>query len=219
MRALQVLKNSLFLVLLFGMDQLVSIPQLVAAYTQNHHLFLFFLIIVYIAIAIAVIIFFWQFYRYKIKKNHSIYGDLPPRRVRTQTMLLMVLVWMIFMLFQIWYTNQFKVNISANQLAIEKLFEKLPIWTFTDGVLVAPVMEELIFRGIFFELFFQTDQPVIKVIGVIVNAVIFGALHDTGINFPIYAIMGAILAVTYMRTRDIKCSIGIHILNNFISFI
>ncbi|WP_329503891.1 CPBP family intramembrane glutamic endopeptidase [Pediococcus pentosaceus] len=57
------------------------------------------------------------------------------------------------MLFQIWYTNQFKVNISANQLAIEKLFEKLPIWTFIDGVLVAPVMEELIFRGIFFELF------------------------------------------------------------------
>ncbi|MFQ4155153.1 hypothetical protein ACKE5D_06855 [Pediococcus pentosaceus] len=68
MRALQVLKNCLFLVLLFGMDQLVSIPQLVAAYTQNHHLFLFFLIIVYIAIVIAVIVFFWQFYRYKIKK-------------------------------------------------------------------------------------------------------------------------------------------------------
>jgi membrane protease YdiL (CAAX protease family) len=219
MKALQVLKNCLFLVLLFGMDQLVSIPQIVATYTQSHKPLLVFLIIVYIAVTTAVIIFFCQFYRYKIKKNHSAYGKPLQKKQRIMFMLLMVVVWMAFMGLQIWYTNQFKVNTSANQLEIEKLFEKLPVWTFLDGVLIAPIMEELIFRGIFFELFFQKDTRIMKIIGIIVNAILFGALHDTGVNFPIYAIMGAILAITYVHTRDIKCSMGIHILNNFISFI
>lgn len=41
-------------------------------------------------------------------------------------------------------------------------------------------------------------------------------VHVSGI---IYFVMGMIFATTYIKTKDIRCGMGIHILNNLISYL
>jgi membrane protease YdiL (CAAX protease family) len=219
MKVVEILKNCLWLVLLFLMDQVVSIPQLIAMYTSPNPIILGLLLVMYGLTAGAVIFFLYQFYRHKIKVNHSRFGNYRLDGKRFRFMLLIVVLWITFMFLQVWYTNLFDIGTSRNQSAIEQLFNQTPLWTFVDGVVIAPIMEELIFRGLFFEFFFKGDRPAVKVVGILINGAVFGALHDTGLSFPIYAMMGCLLAWTYVHTKDLKYSMSIHILNNLISFI
>lgn len=219
MKILEILKNCFYLFLLFLMDQIVSVPQIIAMYTHPNVIILVLLVIVYAATATAVIIFLIQFYQHRLRVNHSIYGNHRINRKRLKFMILMVVLWAVFLFLQTWYTNQFGISTSENQSVINQLFKNMPVWTFIDGVVIAPIMEELIFRGLFFELFFRKNERATKVIGVIVNGIMFGALHDTGLSFPIYALMGILLAWTYVYTKDVKYGMAIHVLNNFIAFL
>lgn len=213
------LKKCLFIFLLFGMDQLVSIPQMIAMYTHPNIALMTILVFVYVITAAAAIVFFFQFYRYKLKKNHSVYGNHRFNQSRIKFMVMMVVIWVVFLFLQTWYTNLVDSGTSQNQSIINQMFKNMPVWTFIDGVLIAPVMEELIFRGLFFEFFFRKDNPTVKVVGIIVNGILFGGLHDTSLSFPIYAVMGMLLAWTYVHTKDVKYSIAIHVFNNFIAFL
>lgn len=202
------------------MDQVISLPQIAAMHIHDSHPVVHvLLVVVYTLTTLSVVIFLVQFYRYKVRKNHSDFANYPLNSKRFRIMLLMVGLWFIFMLLQTWYVTYFNIGTSENQSAIEQLLRDTPIWTWVDAVLVAPVIEELIFRGLFFEFFFTKNSRLVRTIGVVVNGALFGGLHDLGASFPIYAIMGMLLAITYLWTKDIKYSITLHIINNFISFL
>ena len=77
---------------------------------------------------------------------------------------------------------------------------------------IAPIMEELIFRGFGTAFFFKNNQ---KFLPAIVTSVVFTLPHITQLTeFPIYFALGLVLYLSYARRGNIKDSMLVHILNN-----
>ncbi len=78
-------------------------------------------------------------------------------------------------------------------------------------VVVAPVAEELLFRG----LLFGALAPRIGVLAAaLVSAVLFGAAHGDPILFPTLAALGFVSAIAYAATGNLWVSVTLHALNN-----
>jgi membrane protease YdiL (CAAX protease family) len=78
--------------------------------------------------------------------------------------------------------------------------------------LLAPVAEELVFRGVLFRKWRRTLGPVK---GLFLSSVLFGVLHG-GTMLPL-AVSGLSWALLYTRTRTIWAPILAHVLNNSFS--
>ena len=77
---------------------------------------------------------------------------------------------------------------------------------------IAPIMEELIFRGFGTACVIKNNQ---KVWPAIVTSVVFTLPHITQLTeFPIYFALGLVLYLSYARRGNIKDSMLVHILNN-----
>jgi membrane protease YdiL (CAAX protease family) len=85
-------------------------------------------------------------------------------------------------------------------------------------VVVAPVSEEIFFRGFMFTGFRRRfGWP----LAAIVSSLLWAALHLTTSNYAAtgqLAALGVILAVLYYRTDSIYPTIGVHVLNNALAF-
>ena len=108
-------------------------------------------------------------------------------------------------------------GISKNQ----EVLESLPLWfSFPAAVLWAPIVEELLFRGVF-RRFIKNN-----IIFIIVSGVIFGLLHTIGsetsvfstiiMSFP-YITLGAFLAYIYSKTENICTNISCHAFQNLLA--
>lgn len=105
-----------------------------------------------------------------------------------------------------------------NQQLIEVLVDQQnTIIMFVTLVVIAPISEEIIFRGLIMRGMF----PKYPIIGFIVSTVFFALAHSPGnsIDFIVYFILSVGLTYVYWRTREIKYPIIIHMVQNFISFI
>lgn len=86
-------------------------------------------------------------------------------------------------------------------------------------IFVAPILEEIIFRGIFMNWFF-VNNPLLSVL---FSGLIFGYVHapfnaDTDWIYALSKILlGIVLAAVYYRTKNIKADISVHFLNNFLA--
>jgi membrane protease YdiL (CAAX protease family) len=83
---------------------------------------------------------------------------------------------------------------------------------FIGAVIFAPLVEELLFRGVLFRALLRKVDPATAVL---LSAVIFALVHYIGdpntLPFlPALAGLGAVLAVTALRTGDLSASIFIH---------
>ena len=78
--------------------------------------------------------------------------------------------------------------------------------------IVAPIIEELVFRGLASQLLFSGGN---KWVAAIVTSLIFGLLHATNlIEWIMYTSLGVVFYLAYARRRNIKDSILLHMLNN-----
>ena len=108
---------------------------------------------------------------------------------------------------------------TANNQAIAELMghDPLVIVAMSIGaVLLSPVAEEVIFRGILIDLFFSRFQ----LIGpILVSGLVFSAEHASTnpISFLIYFTLGGVLAHVYQRTGHLEYTIAIHALNNLLA--
>ena len=111
-----------------------------------------------------------------------------------------------------------KQTTTANQQVINNLIsESSLISSFFLIVLIAPICEEIICRGIIPTKLFQGYEK----LGYVVGWLIFLLAH-TPSNLPsflIYGWMSAVLTWTAYRTRRLEMSISVHMLLNSISFI
>ena len=92
-----------------------------------------------------------------------------------------------------------------------------PLVLIVFAVIVAPIVEELIFRGILMAKVFNPNS----LIGMVVSALLFGWVHGpTNIgSWIIYAGMGFGLAYLYHRTHKLEHTIALHMINNYIGVI
>ena len=88
--------------------------------------------------------------------------------------------------------------------------------TFVSIVLVAPIFEEFILRGIVLEGFLKNYGPKKAIIQ---SSLIFGVLHFNPWQFVGAFLMGLLLGWVYYRTRSLIPCIFIHLVNNLISFL
>lgn len=113
----------------------------------------------------------------------------------------------------------FMKSSNANVDALNLIGQNNMVILILFSVIVAPTLEEIIFRGIFMNWFFL-NRPFVSIL---LSGIIFGYVHapfGTGTDW-IYALskilLGIILAGVYYRTKNIKANITVHFLNNFLA--
>ena len=96
---------------------------------------------------------------------------------------------------------------------IMQIFDMLdsPIWFILVGVIFAPIVEELFFRGFLFQGFRQKYG---WVKGLLLSSVIFAAGHLDPVAFIPTFILGALLAYMYHRSNSVWPGIILHFLVN-----
>ncbi len=114
---------------------------------------------------------------------------------------------------------------ATNQVIVESMFASWPAFMFIQAVILAPIYEELLFRG----LVFRSLSRYSLILAHTVSAVTFGLLHTYTyilqgdlvqlIHTIPYALMGLAFSIGYAKTGNIYVSIAIHALNNFVSFL
>ncbi|GEP72969.1 CAAX amino terminal protease family protein [Lentilactobacillus rapi DSM 19907 = JCM 15042] len=114
----------------------------------------------------------------------------------------------------------YHVNQTSNNEVIQKMMTSSHLTLVLMGitaVFCSPILEELVFRGFLIGAFFNAKSFWAPII---VSAVIFSMAHMETINvisFLTYALLGGILGYLFVKTRNIKVSIGLHFLNNLIA--
>ena len=114
--------------------------------------------------------------------------------------------------------------VSVNQQLIEKYLKAAPILMLISSSILAPFYEEGLFRLGFKKIIHN------KWLFIIISGALFGLLHifplDEGVSLTIgiiqsisYVTMGMFLSYIYYKTDNIYISIGVHLLNNFISML
>lgn len=110
-------------------------------------------------------------------------------------------------------------NVIPMPDSIKDLFETMfrpTIPAFLTAVIVAPILEEMIFRGIILEGFLRNYSPVKSILLV---SLLFGLAHLNIWQFIGAFIIGAFISWIYWKTRNLLLSIAVHMLNNLISYL
>jgi membrane protease YdiL (CAAX protease family) len=84
-------------------------------------------------------------------------------------------------------------------------------------VIVAPVLEEIVFRGIIMKGLINKGLNPMKAI--IISAVIFGIVHQNPWQFVGAGLLGCVLGLVYYKTKSLLASILLHAFNNLLSAI
>ena len=117
------------------------------------------------------------------------------------------------------YTIYQRVQTSNNQVIESSLLshnQLMVILLAINVIVLGPITEELVFRGILMHLFFKQNQLFFKVL---LSALIFASAHggDTIFGFLIYVVNGAVFAVVYLKTGKIQDTIALHFVNNIVA--
>ena len=108
---------------------------------------------------------------------------------------------------------------TANNQSLMTILGHNPLVTvvFTiSAVVLTPIAEELIFRGVLMNLFFKPNTFWPKVI---LSGIVFSAGHVSTniISFLLYCMLGMTLAYVYRKSEDIRNSMLLHGLNNLVA--
>ena len=91
-----------------------------------------------------------------------------------------------------------------------------PIFLFLGGVLIGPICEEIIFRGVILQGFMKRYKPWQAIV---FSAAIFGIIHGLAIQVIYAFILGLVLGWIFYRTRSLMLCIVLHIANNAVAFL
>ena len=83
-------------------------------------------------------------------------------------------------------------------------------------VILAPVAEEILFRGILYSSILQFQGRTIAIVG---NSVLFGLIHSNLLTLVPLIVMAVMLTLLYDRTRNLLAPIAAHSLFNLANFL
>ena len=128
------------------------------------------------------------------------------------------LVWVLVIVAQFFLPN----DPSVSQQTAEQLTHNQPLFSFFMIVVFAPLTEELTFRGMLARYVFpQQDNVKQTALFLLVSSIIFALVHFPGTpqQFLVYASLGFSLGLAYVSKGGLAYSMGLHALNNLISFV
>jgi len=151
--------------------------------------------------------------------------DMKMERHRDAAPLGTVIVWSVAGLFMAWFAqiiaNLIEINVfgiqagSENTANIMEIARAAPLFIIIPA-LIAPILEEIIFRKIIFGGLYKKTN---FFIAATLSALIFGFIHGEPEHILIYASMGYVFAFLYVKTKRIIVPIIVHIAMNSISVI
>lgn len=98
---------------------------------------------------------------------------------------------------------------------IIEMFDNSPVWqNFFAAVIVAPVTEEFLVRGMWLRGYTKHYKPWV---GVVISSVIFGLLHLNLPQFVGATMSGLLLGWAYIKTNSIMLPMLIHAVHNSLS--
>ncbi|MEB2334543.1 MAG: type II CAAX endopeptidase family protein [Anaerolineaceae bacterium] len=105
------------------------------------------------------------------------------------------------------------LGVNTQGEAMMKMFSELksPVWLFATAVIVAPLVEEIFFRGFLFQGFRQRYG---WIAALLLSSGIFAAAHLDPVSFIPTFILGAVLGYVYHRSNSLWPSVILHLLNN-----
>lgn len=89
------------------------------------------------------------------------------------------------------------------------------VFSFITIVIAAPILEELIFRGIILDGLLKRYSPLKSII---ISSILFGIVHLNPWQFISAFIIGLFSGWVYYKTRNLTLSILIHFVNNLFAF-
>lgn len=116
-----------------------------------------------------------------------------------------------------WTYGTFIVPDIEIQADLRRLFAAIPetlpnsILLFVAIALIAPLLEELLFRGLL-QNAFAHKLPIWAAIAL--SALIFGAMHMDLYAMPPLVLMGAMFGLIYHLTGSLRVTISLHMINN-----
>ena len=128
------------------------------------------------------------------------------------------LVWFLSIVVQFFLPN----DPSVNQQTATDLTLTQPLFSFFATVIFAPLIEELIFRGMLARyLFPKQDSSKQTLLFLLVSSLIFALIHFPGDvqQFFVYFSLGFSLGLAYISRKDLVYSISLHALNNLVAFL
>ncbi|NLC34744.1 MAG: CPBP family intramembrane metalloprotease [Erysipelothrix sp.] len=113
---------------------------------------------------------------------------------------------------------------SENQQLLEALIISNPVRMIFSAVLVAPIMEEWIYRGLGFRTLIHRN----KFLAYFTSFLVFGFIHvgaglisGNGLSeflfLPAYGLSGIIFGYSYEKTGSIYFAMAVHLLNNLVA--
>lgn len=92
-------------------------------------------------------------------------------------------------------------------------------WGYLAVGVLAPVAEEMVFRGAILRRLLEVMGEDRKWFAIIISALLFGALHANGPQFIHATLIGLLLGWMYSRTNSIVPGMLFHWINNTIAFV
>ncbi|SFD99644.1 hypothetical protein SAMN02910327_00031 [Peptostreptococcaceae bacterium pGA-8] len=88
------------------------------------------------------------------------------------------------------------------------------VWMIISVVILGPIVEEILFRGIIFHCLSKVSSGWFPIFG---SAILFGAFHEEPVQVVYTFLMGIVLGYVYDKTGRFELVVIIHILNNLLS--
>lgn len=104
---------------------------------------------------------------------------------------------------------------SENTQQIMGIARTIPLFVIIPAI-IAPILEEIIFRKIIFGAFYKRTN---FFIAALLSAFIFGIIHGEPEHILVYASMGLVFAFLYVKTKSILTPIIVHMGMNSIAVI
>lgn len=144
--------------------------------------------------------------RYKTRFNSNIFS-----KIKFQYVLLIVIVNVFFSYGMLYLAN----TLNLENLLAFSLIPNLKDIVFVGGligtILISPISEEIIFRGIILN---RLKLVVPVNISILISSLCFGILHSYGSIISAF-VFGLCMCILYVKTDEILIPISAHIMNNF----
>ena len=99
---------------------------------------------------------------------------------------------------------------------VDTVVSEVPIWLIlVFAVVIAPIVEEIMFRKVLIDRLSVFGEH----IAIVFSSVAFGLMHQNLYQFFYAALIGIVLGYIYTVTRDVKYTIALHMIINFMGSI
>ena len=106
-----------------------------------------------------------------------------------------------------------KILGGSLESSIENTIDSTPMWLLIIvAVIIGPIIEEIMFRKVLIDHL----APLGNLPAIIISSIAFGLFHTNFYQFFYAVLIGAIFAYIYLKTRNVKITILLHICANFL---